>query len=391
MQYFRDLGNTVKGRWAARGFDKLSFPDLVHEVLEEMPAHRHFQPDELLEAVVRTPDFVNRGSSDTFGQPSVPVYLSSAFHIEVLYWFHATTGIHQHNFAGAFQVLSGSSVHASYAFDVTERVHPSLHLGSTRLRSIELLAQGDTRRILPGTRFAHALFHMDSPSTTIVVRTHPQREYDPEMYYAPPWVAINGFHADRSLSLRRRALVAAAKIAPAKLESLTRQAVAKADAPALYLFLETYVNTQPDAGKRAVFFDELGQTHGTIVGKLQASLEEQRRIATIHKRRQDVRAPELRFFLALLLYCPDRQHVFDLVARRYPDRDPPATILRWIDELTALPSTLDAAEPNALGKLLSAEDQLIVARALGGETDEVLDVAMLKPLFTVAPAAPGTP
>jgi hypothetical protein len=381
-EYFRDLGNAVGERWSARGHDKHAFADVAFELLEERPAHSHVVPLDLLETVVRTPGYENRGSSDTFGQPAVPVFLHARFHIEILYWFHAAPGIHEHNFTGAFQVLSGSSVHASYAFDVAEEVHPQLQVGKTRLRSIELLARGDTRVILPHPQFAHALFHLEQPSTTIVVRLPSDPAFSPAMLYLPPGLAMDGHFADRSIALRRRALGAAVSMAPIHLERLTRQAIVGADPMALFSFLQTYANLEKDERKKLSFFNEVAETHGPLVTQIRLALEEQHRMAAIVRRRQVIRSPELRFFLALMINCPDRRSVLDMVARRFPERGPVDAVMSWIEELTRLPSIVGPAEPNALGFHLSAEGLERVARALRGDSDEVLAAPILRPLFT---------
>src|SRR5262249_49930783 len=68
-----------------------------------------------------------------------------------------------------------------------------LLLGDVRLKRVELLTRGAIRPILSGNRFIHALFHLDRPSVTIVVRTHTDRLEDPQFSYMKPNVAFDPF------------------------------------------------------------------------------------------------------------------------------------------------------------------------------------------------------
>jgi len=349
IDYFRRLGDLVARLWAAEGGSKDVFPEVAERALTDMPAARELDPAAVLEHVVRTPGYVNRGSSDTFGQPGVPVYLHEQFHVEVLFWFSGTTGIHEHAFQGAFHLLSGSSVHGSYRFDVTETISPQFLLGHTRLEHMELLRQGDTRRILPGRAGVHSLFHLDHPSTTIVVRTHNDPSHRPQLYYVAPHVAIDGFFHDRSLKLRQRCLSAAWRMDPDRLEPLTEAAIADADPMRLFVLLSSYADLEPDPERRHGFYARIRPRHGAVLDALVPSIESEQRQKEIHRRRNEIREPEHRFFLAMLLNCPDRADVLALARARVPDRDPAATVATWIAELARRPSRDQPSAPNVLG------------------------------------------
>ena len=85
------------------------------------------------------------------------------------------------------------------------------------------------------------------------------------------------------------------------------------------------------------------------------SLEEEGvRRDLIKNMRSTIAAPEHRFFLALLMNAPTREHLLALVKRRYPKPAPVETVMRWAQELAVLtedgvelldavfPATLDA-------------------------------------------------
>jgi hypothetical protein len=66
-----------------------------------------------------------------------------------------------------------------------------------------------------------------------------------------------------------------------------------------------------------------------------AAAEEQRRQANITARRNAIRDPDFRYFLALLLNAPNRKTIYHLIAERYPGESPEALVLQWITGLSA--------------------------------------------------------
>jgi len=335
LAYFARLGKTLGHRWAAQQHRLEAFPDLAHQILEEMPAHQEVDPAELLEIVIATPGFVNQGSNDTFGDPPIPVFLDPRFHIEVLFWFSGTNSIHHHTFVGAFQVLTGSSVHSHYSFTERERPNSGFRLGDLRLESIERLERGNTRRILPTRDFIHSLFHLDHPSTTVVLRTHTQRQFLPALIYLKPHVALDAFYPDRSLHLRQRALKAAAKRDPARLEALMETAIEGTDRAARFILLQTYTTMTPDRARRAAFWERIRRSH-VDVEELIPVFEEQARATRIHLARETVREPAHRYLLALLLNCPTKDDLLALTAAAFPAADARATVRGWLAELGSL-------------------------------------------------------
>src|SRR5262249_17465041 len=144
--------------------------------------------------------FPRQELDNEFGQPPLNVYVNERFSIEVLFWLDGTPAIHEHAFAGAFHVLAGASIHSQYAFDLHERVSRRLLLGDLRLRGVEQLGQGDTRPIRPGPQFIHAVFHLDRPSVTVVVRTPSKKELLPQYSYCKPSAAYAHFELGEQMT-----------------------------------------------------------------------------------------------------------------------------------------------------------------------------------------------
>src|SRR4029077_5866317 len=82
------------------------------------------------------------------------------------------------------------------------------HLRVGRLRMIEtqLLETGSIVPIVSGSSHIHSLFHLDTPSISVVIRTHSDPGTGPQFTYLPPHLAVDPFHHD-ALTARRKQLL----------------------------------------------------------------------------------------------------------------------------------------------------------------------------------------
>ncbi|MBP9225823.1 MAG: hypothetical protein KBF76_18260, partial [Verrucomicrobiales bacterium] len=203
--YFETLGRTVLERWRLQNFSLEAFPELARLALDESPPSQNVDLEELIHEFLRNDDQPFQSQSG-FGQPELVAFSHQRFYIQILFWLDGTTDIHQHEFSGAFHVLHGSSIHAEFLFDRGRSVTPHLWLGDLRMKQIELLETGRTVPITSGRENIHSLFHLDTPSVTVVVRTHNDPGTGPQFNYLPPHIAIDPLHTD-TLTIRRKDLL----------------------------------------------------------------------------------------------------------------------------------------------------------------------------------------
>jgi diketogulonate reductase-like aldo/keto reductase len=102
--------------------------------------------------------------------------------------------------------MSGSSIHAHYTFEQAQSVTPHLRMGQVRMQNIELLEAGRTVPIVSGQSCIHSLFHLDTPSVTVVVRTQNDPGMNPQFNYLPPHMAVDPMFHD-TLTMRRKQLL----------------------------------------------------------------------------------------------------------------------------------------------------------------------------------------
>ena len=204
-QFFTELGRTVLARWKAQNFSLGRFPEIARDALEERPPAKHVNLASLIKEFLLDDEQPFQTQSG-FGQPELVVHDDPRFYIQILFWLEGTTDIHQHKFSGAFHVLEGSSIHSHFAFENPEPISAHLRVGQLRMTDTRLLETGSTVPIVSGSGCIHSLFHLDTPSVSVVVRTHTDPGTGPQFTYLPPHLAVDPFHHD-ALTARRKQLL----------------------------------------------------------------------------------------------------------------------------------------------------------------------------------------
>jgi len=376
MDYFQRLGRRVESEWRAQNYNEERLADIAHRALTEDPAHLHVSPHDILrwlQSDAEVPaQFAPQG---TFGQPPVTLYRSGRFIVDALFWLDATTSIHEHSFSGAFQVLAGGSVHGTYGFELDERINENFLVGRSRIQQIELLRVGDTRRILAGNRFIHALFHLERPSVTIVVRSDLEASRQPQYEYLRPHLARASFYEENRTRRRLEALAVVREMDAARFREDLLSFVETQDLYSVFQALLRLASIdRPD--ELETLLSRARKRHGAVVEAFPPVLRELDRMRRITDRRKHVHGAEHRFLLAVLLNAPGRQQVLDLVKARVPGGDPVDTIIGWVRELAAQPSPMGGAEPNALGVQLDGSADDVFAHVAHGLTVPQLLEAM---------------
>jgi hypothetical protein len=190
MEYFDRLGAALERAWSARERDEDVFPDLALEALAALPPKDHLDVDALIDGVLDPFCTAPRQLAPlgAFGQPGVTTHYGRGFVVDVYFWTHSQSAIHDHPFRGAFVIVKGESVHARYRWVEHERLGPRARLGELTLAALELAGEGTVERFgMPQDPLVHALIHVPSPSVSMVVRTIRTHSY---FRYFPPSIAI---------------------------------------------------------------------------------------------------------------------------------------------------------------------------------------------------------
>jgi hypothetical protein len=377
MEIFQQLGLLVENLWRAKNYSEEAFPEIAAGALAEMElAKRGVTPWEVIRWVHAESQLPRQPDIDAmFGNPPLTLYCGSRFYVDIYFWLDGTTDIHQHSFAGAFQVLTGSSIHSRYSFRQEQAINEHFLLGRVVLEDVELLREGDTRQIIPGREHIHSLFHLDRPSCTITVRTFVIPSRQPQYSYRKPYVAIDPFYKDSSLVRKLQTVSMLLNLQPPGHDDLICDLISISDFQTTFLILQNASHLLGSSQIEQFFelstgHDRFGnllaqarRKHGQLVDYLLPVLAETQRQDDIVRRRQFITSNEHRFFLALLLNVPSAKKILELVKKRFPENNPLDKVLDWVMEL-ATTKVWGSTEANVLGLKDFDDDHLFVLECL---------------------------
>lgn len=349
--FFKALGDTVLKRWQRANFSLEAFPAIAKSALDQHPPAKHVSLEVLMQEFLLN-DHQPLQSQSGFGQPEIIAYENPRFYFQLLFWMDGTTDIHQHEFSGAFHVMHGSSIHAHYEFDNATSITPHLRVGDVRMKHIELLETGRTVPIISGQTCIHSLFHLDTPSVTVVVRTQHDPGTGPQFNYLPPHVAYDPLHTDTLTMRRKQLLDVLEQIEAPDYAKLLRSMIVTLDFERGFFILQNSMARLRDLDAWDSVLAAFCKKHGDLAKGIAATLEEGVRRNRIKELRGPIIDPEHRFFLALLMNAPTRADVFKLVAKRFPKTKPADIVMRWCQELGAMTDygveILDACFPESV-------------------------------------------
>jgi hypothetical protein len=171
----RRLAARIDSEWKSAGSRVSSFPAVAARLLSEAQPHREYDLASLARWTLTSRKFPPACNPfGPAGPPAFTVWSDGRFFVNVYVYTTPEVVIHDHDFAGAFVNLSGTTVHATYEFADAERIDAAVHIGELAIREVEVVREGDVRRIDPGRRFIHQVWHVDQPTVVLVIRTGPR-------------------------------------------------------------------------------------------------------------------------------------------------------------------------------------------------------------------------
>lgn len=362
--FFKELGDRVLERWKQANFSLEKFPAIATGLVSECKPSDHVDLHQLMRDYLLS-DAHPLQTQSGFGQPELVAYDHPRFYIQLLFWLDGTTDIHQHEFSGCFHVMHGSSIHAHYDFLNATTITPYLRVGDVQVKNIELLETGRTVPIISGTRCIHSLFHLDTPSVTVVVRTQHDPGTGPQYNYLPPHVAMDPMHADTLTMRRKQLLDVLEQMQDPGYAELVLEMLGELDFERGFFMLQHAMGHLRELGAWELVAKTFRQKHGKLAQGITATLEEGLRRDIIKNMRAAIMEPEHRFFLALLMNVPSQRELLPLVAKRFPGTKPLRTVLRWAEELIGFSeegaTILDAQCPPSLGIEVEEQPALMLA------------------------------
>ncbi len=376
MKIFQELGEKIDARWRKQNYCEQIFPEIASEALEHANLIGNVTPSEILRWSHLESELPRQQDIDAhFGNPPLTLFCGERFYIDIYFWLDGTTEIHQHAFAGAFQVFDGSSIHSKYRFQQATTINEHLLLGDIIFVNSELLKVGDVRKIIPGKEHIHALFHLDRPSATITIRTFGLPSAQPQFSYRKPCVAVDPFYKEPALIKKIQTAGMLLSLPEVDGDDILSALIKNADLHSAFLLLqisfarladtdlEKQLGVFTNRARLARVIDAARTAHGSVIDQFLLALYEQQRVEEIVRLRSYLKTNEHRFFLALLLNLPDRKKLLELVGDRFPDQDAVDTVLDWVMELSSV-RVWGSEKANILGIPSFDHDYLFVFECL---------------------------
>jgi hypothetical protein len=355
--FFKKLGESVYEQWKKENFDLSRFPGIALKVLEKSNPSKNIDLQELIHEFLLRDEQPFQTSSG-FGQPELIAYDNPKFYIQLLFWLDGTTDIHQHEFSGAFHVMEGSSIHSHYDFVNVRPVTPHFRLGDLKLKDVRILKTGSTVPITSGKSCIHSLFHLETPSVTVVIRTHTDPGTGPQFTYLPPHVALDPTHHDALTMRRKQLLDVLERTESPDYADIVAEMIAELDFERGFFILQNCISHLGNHGERERIWRLFEKKHGALASPLAPTFREIIRRDALTAMRSMIEDVEHRFFLALLLNVESREEILRMISMKHRGA-PLATVNRWAGELLQVTDTgiclLDASLPEELA--LDPEDQ----------------------------------
>lgn len=361
MELFDQLGAEIESLWIEQNYNEELLPAIANGALQRADLPSKLSAWDIVEWSLNQTELPRqRDVRASFGDPPITIYSGPRFHIDVYFWFEGTTAIHQHGFCGAFQVLLGSSIHSWYEWALRDRINTFTETGDMRLRLCEILEVGDVQEIWAGKQYIHALFHLDQPSVTIVVRTDRSPLHLPQFEYHKPSLALDPFFVQETTTKKIQIVGALIRAKRPDADRQIADLLAKSDLQTSFSILSHLrgllrSNQLSQLFKLAgpkerfdSFLEIVRKRHGTAGETLTAVFAHMDRLDEIVSRRDFVTNPEHRFFMALLLNVDERDRIFALIKQKFPDADPIEKVLDWTFDL-AQTRVVGVETSNALG------------------------------------------
>jgi hypothetical protein len=370
LDYFEQLGTHVDQRWTAVGRLDDLLPDIAADALREIPVPGSLTPESILTLVTSGGHLPRQRSGfDPFGQPPAIMYRGDGLEIQAITWIDGTTSIHQHGFDGAFRVMWGSSLHVPYGFERGETLADGhMIAGSLAMERSEILWTGDVRTIASGFEFIHALFHLERPSVTVVIRNSWSDHPFPQYEYRLPGIGVDSLFADDLLDLRLRGLHSLHRIDGGAARQVALDVVTEQDLWTAFRVCDSWARGFSDMAGLQPLVEELGRRDSTLHDLLEPMYAEELRRARLLARRGMLQESHHRLLLALIVNLPDRSSIHDAVGQAFPGRDPDELILEWVRELAS------PALRGISGLTLTADElDKFQAPAAGGDGTQLLD------------------
>jgi len=328
---FSGIGNRILECWRQHSFDERMLPSIASNILSD--GHlESLDPKLLVAEFIQQSAFDSMQTMVAFSDLALNVFRHPRFFIEVLYWTTGTTTIHEHSFSGAFYVWHGQSLNVEYTFQEQKCLNSRFKIGDLKIRKVERLRKGTIKPIRSGSNLIHAVFHLECPSVTVVIRTYQNPDSLPQLEYRHPHIAIDATQIDPAVVKCIQAINIGSQCPHWRNDETISYFFKNASIDDVYrvyrsLDLSGFPEVLGEEIKNEIFSKKYGN-------KILRSIEREKIVRHIVGLRSKVTDEGLRMFLALLANIQGKNEILNFIEREYSTSTPELVVAEWILSLS---------------------------------------------------------
>lgn len=318
MNYFETVGQEIEAS-IARAEPSTPFSEIATQVLRDVEPPEHLDYEMLLEWISSQDELPLQCNNGEFGQPTVVVYHTESFYVELIVWFPSSTAIHGHAFEGAFRVLRGASLQAEYDFISGSKPGEGIELGELKLSGLEMIGPGDVSTISPGDAFVHQVAHLGNPSLTLVARA-PSISSDgkPQLSYFKSGLAYAPHLREESINRQFKALMAMRRARPQQFHHHLCKFLSDGDAHRRFACLHSLTSRLKDDAWTNLIEDSQVLGNEPLDQKILETLEETRRVLKLHKALTKFPDPTKQLLFSLEILLGPKEQRDETLTRLFP-------------------------------------------------------------------------
>jgi hypothetical protein len=212
----------IDAKWRSFDFTVDAFPTIVLDETRDIDFSALGSTRALCE-LLDNPGIADCQIESTFSDLYLRLYDNGRFWIEVLNWWDSDINIHDHDFSGVQFQVTGRSLSVSHDFASQVKVG-GLDFGELTVRAVQLWEQANRSTVYPGC--PHIVKHLNVPTISLLIRTHPVPALGPQHNYFPPGVVGNYGVADTVFRKKIKALRILSRWRPDEFRECFRSVVA---------------------------------------------------------------------------------------------------------------------------------------------------------------------
>ena len=205
INFYNDLETKmgkIESAWQKAQYSADFFPEIVWEQTERLDLSPLGEVSNQMK-LMEIPSVRCLQKQSTFSDLYFRVFDNGRFMIEILNWWGGHVNVHDHDFSAVQFQLKGDALNVVYDFE-EESAHGALRFGDLKVRQSEIWKEGSRSLVAPGDIDPHSVFHIGSPTTSLLIRTAATPRYGSQSNYFPTLAA----HYYVSNDIQRKKLTA---------------------------------------------------------------------------------------------------------------------------------------------------------------------------------------